>query len=85
MLELRKLSKTYGGQQVLAGLDWIFRPGEFVAIMGESGVGKSTLLNLIDRHTHRHHQLGIKESDLPAIVQNVQINEGVWHSRYVTR
>ncbi|SFV14121.1 ABC transporter ATP-binding protein [Pseudoduganella namucuonensis] len=47
MLELRKLSKTYGGQQVLAGLDWVFKPGEFVAIMGESGVGKSTLLNLI--------------------------------------
>jgi putative ABC transport system ATP-binding protein len=48
MLELRHLSKSYaGGHPVLADLSWRFRAGEFVAIMGDSGVGKSTLLNLI--------------------------------------
>jgi putative ABC transport system ATP-binding protein len=47
MLELVDLSKSYGGRTVLAGLSHRFLPGEFVAIMGESGVGKSTLLNLI--------------------------------------
>jgi putative ABC transport system ATP-binding protein len=47
MLELRDLNKTYGGRTVLGGLSHHFKPGEFVAIMGESGVGKSTLLNLI--------------------------------------
>ncbi len=47
MLELRALSKSYGGRVVLNGLSHHFRAGEFVAIMGESGVGKSTLLNLI--------------------------------------
>ncbi|MFM0740501.1 ABC transporter ATP-binding protein [Paraburkholderia xenovorans] len=47
-LECRALSKTYGsGRIVLAQLDFTLRPGEFVAIMGDSGVGKSTLLNLI--------------------------------------
>src|ERR1700761_9781521 len=47
-LECRKLSKTYGaGRVVLAQLDFTLRAGEFVAIMGDSGVGKSTLLNLI--------------------------------------
>ncbi|SMG56594.1 ABC transporter ATP-binding protein [Paraburkholderia susongensis] len=47
-LECRGLSKRYGtGRIVLAQLDFTLAPGEFVAIMGDSGVGKSTLLNLI--------------------------------------
>jgi putative ABC transport system ATP-binding protein len=47
MLELRQLSKSYNGRPVLDRLTWNFKAGEFVAIMGDSGVGKSTLLNLI--------------------------------------
>ena len=47
-LECRGLSKHYGaGRVVLAALDFALGAGEFVAIMGDSGVGKSTLLNLI--------------------------------------
>lgn len=48
MLELRNLSKSYaGGRQVLKRLSYALAAGEYVAIMGDSGVGKSTLLNLI--------------------------------------
>ncbi len=46
-LDCRKLSKSYGTRVVLDQVDLQLRPGEYVAIMGESGVGKSTLLNLI--------------------------------------
>jgi putative ABC transport system ATP-binding protein len=47
-LECRRLTKTYGGGRiVLDALDFALGAGEFVAIMGDSGVGKSTLLNLI--------------------------------------
>jgi putative ABC transport system ATP-binding protein len=48
MLELRKVNKSYAsGRQVLHDLSYTLPSGEFVAVMGESGVGKSTLLNLI--------------------------------------
>ncbi|PUA18753.1 ABC transporter ATP-binding protein [Glaciimonas sp. PCH181] len=47
-LECRGLQKSYGhGRTVLAHLDFALQPGEYVAVMGDSGVGKSTLLNLI--------------------------------------
>jgi putative ABC transport system ATP-binding protein len=47
MLELRNVSKSFGGRQVLRDVSLTVAPGEYVAIVGESGVGKSTLLNLI--------------------------------------
>ncbi len=48
MLELRNITKGYAeGRKVLANLDYTLNTGEYIAIMGESGVGKSTLLNLI--------------------------------------
>ncbi len=50
MLELDKLSKTYQGarsRSVLLNVDLRLGAGEYIAVMGESGVGKSTLLNLI--------------------------------------
>jgi putative ABC transport system ATP-binding protein len=47
MLELANLTKAYGGRTVLSNLSHRFASGRFIAIMGESGVGKSTLLNLV--------------------------------------
>src|SRR5512137_2897001 len=50
MLELHDVSRAFGGpagRRVLDGVSLTVAPGEYVAIVGESGVGKSTLLNLI--------------------------------------
>jgi putative ABC transport system ATP-binding protein len=49
VLRLENLSKRYRKDRppIFEGLDLELRPGEYLAIMGESGVGKSTLLNLL--------------------------------------
>jgi putative ABC transport system ATP-binding protein len=50
MLQLQHVSRAFGGpagRLVLDRISLAVAPGEYVAIVGESGVGKSTLLNLI--------------------------------------
>ena len=50
-LEIRGLKKSFGSgeakQDVLRGMDFTVRKGEFCVLLGPSGSGKSTLLNII--------------------------------------
>ena len=49
ILEVKGLAKRFRADRapVFSGIDLTLRAGEYIAVMGESGVGKSTLLNLI--------------------------------------
>lgn len=76
-LRLRNLSKLYGSTPVFANVSLDVAPGEFVAIVGESGVGKSTLLNCMagldswDSGTvHlQGHDLGLLSDDARAVLR----------------
>jgi len=46
-LRVQHLGKHYGSTPVFSQVDFSVAPGEFVAIVGDSGVGKSTLLNCL--------------------------------------
>jgi len=47
MLDIAGLEKSFGARSVLRSVSLRVGAGEYVAIVGESGVGKSTLLNVI--------------------------------------
>jgi len=55
------LRKSFGGQEVLCGVDFEVRPGEIFVIMGPSGSGKSVLLK---------HLIGLEEPDAGEILIN---------------
>ena len=81
MIELRNITKTYnkdGGVEVrvLQGINLDIKQGEFVSIMAPSGMGKSTMMNIIgclDQPTSGEYLLdgievaGMNDDDLSSI------------------
>jgi phospholipid/cholesterol/gamma-HCH transport system ATP-binding protein len=65
MIEIRGLHKAFGTQQVLRGIDLTIRDGETLAVIGQSGCGKSVLLK---------HIIGLlKPDDGEVIVDGVHV------------
>ena len=47
LLELKNLSKAFGGLQVIDNLDFSVAEHEIVSVIGPNGAGKTTLFNLV--------------------------------------
>ncbi len=50
LLELRGVSRSFGGVRAVRGVDLSLQVGEFLSIIGPNGAGKTTLFNLISGH-----------------------------------
>ena len=46
VLEMKKISKSYGDKVLIKGFDYSFKRGERIGIVGKNGVGKSTFLKI---------------------------------------
>ncbi len=47
LIEVRELSKSFGGVKAVQGATFTLRPREIVAIVGDNGAGKSTLIKML--------------------------------------
>ncbi|AYD46602.1 ABC-F family ATP-binding cassette domain-containing protein [Arachidicoccus soli] len=49
VVELKKIYKSYGEKNIIKGFDYTFSKGERIGVIGKNGMGKSTLLNIIQQ------------------------------------
>ena len=76
IIQAREIARSFEGMEVLSGLNLTVFKGEFLAIVGRSGVGKSTLLAILGTHDRDfggdlliagNHTCELKSSELAAL------------------
>jgi ATP-binding cassette subfamily F protein uup len=72
ILELKKVSKSFGELQILQDFSYTFKKGERIGIVGPNGVGKSTFLNLL---------AGVMEADSGKIIPGETLSVGYYNQR----
>lgn len=73
-LQFENLSYTLNGKQILSGIQGIAQPGQLMAIMGASGAGKTTFLDILARKNKR----GLVQGDF--YVNGEKVNDDEYRS-----
>ena len=75
LIELKGISKSYDGEQIIKSMDLYIRDGEFITLLGPSGCGKTTTLRIIGGFESADQGNlyfdGVEISDVPAHKRNV--------------
>ena len=58
MIKLDKINKSYGGKKIFENFNLEIEEGKITAVLGESGIGKTTLLNIIAGNTQFEGAVG---------------------------
>ncbi|MBW9064704.1 sugar ABC transporter ATP-binding protein [Rhizobium herbae] len=77
-LDMREISKEFGGVAALTGAQFCARAGEVHALMGENGAGKSTLMKILaGAYTHDRGEIRIDGSPVSIASPQDAIRKGV--------
>lgn len=63
-VEFRNVSFSYGQNEVLSDISFVANPGEVIALVGPSGAGKTTVVNLIARFYDAKGEILIDDMDI---------------------
>jgi urea transport system ATP-binding protein len=78
MLTAKNLTLHYGGSQILHGIDIEARPGAVTCVMGNNGVGKTSLMNLLaGRHPRSGGTLNFGGKELGRVSAQQLAQRGV--------
>ena len=85
MITLNNLHKRYGPKVLLNGVSFHLRPGDRVGLVGENGMGKTTLLRIIlGRESCDEGRVSLRKSARVGLLeQELELNEGTALERVV--
>jgi ABC-type branched-subunit amino acid transport system ATPase component/ABC-type branched-subunit amino acid transport system permease subunit len=78
LLEIRGLSKSFGGIRAVADLDLTVMPGRIVAVLGPNGSGKTTFFNLVTGLTKPDAgRVRFADEDVTGLSPHVIVERGI--------
>lgn len=86
LLELNKLTKTFGGLAALSGFDLSVKKGEIMGLIGPNGAGKTTVFNLISGALRpTSGMVRFKDEDITGLKPHLVAKRGLIKTFQLTR
>lgn len=85
LVRLKNVSKSFNGKMIFTNVNLEIKEGDVIGIVGESGIGKSTLLRIIDKEIEPDENSNIKRNGIesllipqhPALWDNMNVLQNV--------